>query len=94
MSAVISSGLFALHLAPHRSNVTGVEYLAAMRCKLSSKMLRSIRREIEWIEANAFDLLRDDAASGQEVRHHRSRPARRGVALPEANLPSLLDGNA
>ena len=32
--------------------------------------------EIEWIEANAFDLLKDYSTAGQSVRHHRPRPAR------------------
>ena len=39
-------------------------------------------RELEWIEANAFDLLRDYAAAEPALRHHRSRSA--GVCQEQA----------
>ena len=62
-------GGFALHLAPHCSRIAAVdssrsalevgETNAALNCELLGG------KEIEWIEANAFDLLKDYAASGQ-----------------------------
>jgi len=58
-------GGFALHLAPHCSSVTGVDSsLAALETAEKNAALNG--REIEWIEANAFDLLRDYAASGKQ----------------------------
>jgi len=58
-------GGFALHLAPHCSGVTGVDSsLSALETAEKNAALNG--REIEWIEANAFDLLRDYAASGKQ----------------------------
>ncbi|HSS97171.1 MAG TPA: class I SAM-dependent rRNA methyltransferase [Terriglobales bacterium] len=58
-------GGFALHLAPYCSNVTGVDSsLSALETAEKNAGLNG--REIEWIEANAFDLLRDYAASGKQ----------------------------
>src|ERR1700692_1214912 len=57
-------GGFALHLAPHCSHVTGVDSSRpALEVADQNAALNS--REIEWIEANAFDLLKDYASSGQ-----------------------------
>ena len=62
-------GGFALHLAPVCSNVTGVDSsrpaleMAEKNAALNSQLLNG--KEIEWIEANAFDLLRDYAAAGR-----------------------------
>jgi 23S rRNA (cytosine1962-C5)-methyltransferase len=58
-------GGFALHLAEHCSKVTGVD---SSRPALESADRNAALngREIEWIEANAFDLLRDYASSGQQ----------------------------
>jgi 23S rRNA (cytosine1962-C5)-methyltransferase len=58
-------GGFALHLAPHCSNVTGVDS-SLNALQIAEKNAALNRREIEWIEANAFDLLRDYAASGKQ----------------------------
>jgi 23S rRNA (cytosine1962-C5)-methyltransferase len=61
-------GGFALHLAPHCSSVTGVDSsrpaleAADRNAALNAKRLH---KEIEWIEANAFDLLKDYSASNQ-----------------------------
>jgi 23S rRNA (cytosine1962-C5)-methyltransferase len=66
-------GGFALHLAARCSRVTGVdssrpalevadENAALNRAQLHDK---STEKEIEWIEANAFDLLKDYSTSGQ-----------------------------
>jgi 23S rRNA (cytosine1962-C5)-methyltransferase len=62
-------GGFALHLAPVCSNVTGIDSsrpaleMAEKNATLNSELLN--RKQIEWIEANAFDLLRDYAAAGR-----------------------------
>jgi 23S rRNA (cytosine1962-C5)-methyltransferase len=60
-------GGFALHLAPHCSRVTAVDSsrpaleIADQNAVLNSAHLNG--KEIEWIEANAFDLLKDYATS-------------------------------
>jgi 23S rRNA (cytosine1962-C5)-methyltransferase len=72
-------GGFALHLAPKCSQVTGVdssrpalevaEQNAALNRSLIEQKLKnkgSAYNEIEWIEANAFDLLKDYAASNRK----------------------------
>jgi 23S rRNA (cytosine1962-C5)-methyltransferase len=62
-------GGFALHLAPHCPTVTGVDSsrpaleMAEKNAALNGQVLGG--KEIEWIEANAFDLLRDYAAAGR-----------------------------
>jgi 23S rRNA (cytosine1962-C5)-methyltransferase len=62
-------GGFALHLAPRCSQVTGVDSsrpaleVADQNAALNHTLLRG--REIEWIEANAFDLLKDYASSSR-----------------------------
>jgi 23S rRNA (cytosine1962-C5)-methyltransferase len=62
-------GGFALHLAPHCSQVTAVDSsrpaleVADKNAVLNRDLLQG--KEIEWIEANAFDLLKDYAASGR-----------------------------
>lgn len=62
-------GGFALHLAPRCSQVTAVDSsrpaleIADRNAALNQQLLAG--QEIEWIEANAFDLLRDYAASGR-----------------------------
>jgi 23S rRNA (cytosine1962-C5)-methyltransferase len=57
-------GGFALHLAPRCSNVTGID---SSRPALEAADKNAIvnGREIEWIEANAFDLLKDYASSNR-----------------------------
>jgi 23S rRNA (cytosine1962-C5)-methyltransferase len=55
-------GGFALHLARHCSHVTGVDSSRpALEVADQNAALNS--REIEWIEANAFDLLKDYSSS-------------------------------
>jgi len=60
-------GGFALHLAPHCSQVTGVDSsrpaleVADQNAALNQTLLNG--KEIEWIEANAFDLLKDYSSS-------------------------------
>jgi 23S rRNA (cytosine1962-C5)-methyltransferase len=61
-------GGFALHLAPHCSQVTGVDSsrpaleVADLNAALNH---RDAHPEIEWIEANAFDLLKDYSSSNR-----------------------------
>jgi 23S rRNA (cytosine1962-C5)-methyltransferase len=60
-------GGFALHLAPRCSQVTGVDSsrpaleVADQNAALNQTLLKG--KEIEWIEANAFDLLKDYSSS-------------------------------
>jgi 23S rRNA (cytosine1962-C5)-methyltransferase len=59
-------GGFALHLATKCPNVTGVDSSRpALEMAEKNAALNFPDREIEWIEANAFDLLRDYAAAGR-----------------------------
>ena len=65
-------GGFALHLAPRCSNVTGVDSsrpaleVADRNAALNaSESHASEFQKISWIEANAFDLLKDYSTSGQ-----------------------------
>lgn len=57
-------GAFALHLAPRCSQVTGVDSSRpALEVADQNAVLNG--REIEWLEANAFDLLKDYSASNR-----------------------------
>ena len=64
-------GGFALHLAPRCSHVCGVDSsrpaleVAEQNAELNPALLKGKGKEIEWIEANAFDLLKDYSSSGQ-----------------------------
>jgi 23S rRNA (cytosine1962-C5)-methyltransferase len=57
-------GGFALHLAPQCSSVTGVDS-SRPALEMADKNAALNGRELEWIEANAFDLLKDYAAAGR-----------------------------
>ena len=57
-------GGFALHLAPRCSQVTGVDS-SRPALEVADQNATLNGREIEWIEANAFDLLKDYAASNR-----------------------------
>ena len=69
LDAFCYQGGFALHIAPQCSQVTAVDSsrpaleIADSNADLNKTLLGG--KEIEWIEANAFDLLKDYAASGQ-----------------------------
>jgi len=58
-------GGFALHLAPRCSHVTGIDS-SRPALEVADENAALNHRDIEWIEANAFDLLKDYAAAG----HH------------------------
>lgn len=64
LDAFCYQGGFALHLAPHCSSVTGVDS-SRPALEMADKNAKLNSREIEWIEANAFDLLRDYADAGR-----------------------------
>ena len=55
-------GAFALHLAPKCRQVTGVDS-SRPALEVADRNAALNRREIEWIEGNAFDLLKDYASS-------------------------------
>ena len=58
-------GGFALHLAPHCSQVTGVDS-SRPALEVADQNAALNGRDVDWIEANAFDLLKDYAASKRE----------------------------
>jgi len=58
-------GGFALHLAEKCSKVTGVDS-SRPALEIAEKNASLNSRDIEWIEANAFDLLRDYADAGRQ----------------------------
>ncbi len=57
-------GGFALHLAPRCSRITGIDS-SRPALEVADQNAALNHREIEWIEANAFDLLKDYSACGQ-----------------------------
>jgi len=58
-------GGFALHLARRCSSVSGVDS-SRPALEIADQNASLNGREIEWIEANAFDLLKDYAAAGRQ----------------------------
>src|SRR5438270_5678779 len=58
-------GGFALHFARRCSSVTGVDS-SRPALEIADQNASLNGREIEWIEANAFDLLKDYAAAGRQ----------------------------
>src|SRR5436305_11508089 len=57
-------GGFALHLAPRCSSLTGVDS-SRPALEMADQNAALNGREIEWIEGNAFDLLKDYAAANR-----------------------------
>jgi len=57
-------GGFALHVVRHCSTVTGVDS-SRPALEVADQNATLNQREIEWIEANAFDLLKDYASSNR-----------------------------
>src|SRR5262249_39540735 len=82
-------GGFALHLAPHCSSVTGVDSSPPAR-EVADQNAALNGREIEWIEANAFDLLRDYASSGKQYDTVVLDPP--AFAKSKKNLDTALRG--
>ncbi len=64
LDAFCYQGGFALHLASLCSHVAGVDS-SRPALEVADKNAALNQHDIEWIEANAFDLLKDYAASGQ-----------------------------
>ena len=68
LDAFCYQGAFALHLslqtAPKCSSVTGVDS-SRPALEMAEKNAALNGRELEWVEANAFDLLRDYAAANR-----------------------------
>ncbi len=82
-------GGFALHLAPHCPKVTGVDS-SRPALEVADRNASLNGREIEWIEANAFDLLRDYANAGQKYDTIVLDPP--AFAKSKSNLETALRG--
>ena len=82
-------GGFALHLAQHCSKVTGVDS-SRPALEVADRNAALNGREIEWIEANAFDLLRDYASAGQQYDTVVLDPP--AFAKSKSNLATALRG--
>src|SRR5271154_2769629 len=82
-------GGFALHLAQHCSKVTGVDS-SRPALEVADRNATLNGREIEWIEANAFDLLRDYASAGQQYDTIVLDPP--AFAKSKSNLATALRG--
>ena len=82
-------GGFALHLAPHCDKVTGVDS-SRPALEIADRNAALNGREIEWIEANAFDLLRDYASAGQRYDTVILDPP--AFAKSKSNLETALRG--
>ena len=82
-------GGFALHLARSCDKVTGVDSSRpALEAAEQNAALNG--RDIEWIEANAFDLLRDYSDSGQKYDSIVLDPP--AFAKSKRELPTALRG--
>jgi 23S rRNA (cytosine1962-C5)-methyltransferase len=88
-------GGFALHLAAKCTSVTGVDSsrpaleMAEKNAALNSELLGG--KEIEWIEANAFDLLRDYAGGSRDTGRHARRKYDTVVLDPPAFAKTKRD---
>jgi 23S rRNA (cytosine1962-C5)-methyltransferase len=82
-------GGFALHLAKVCERVTGVDS-SRPALELAERNARLAGREIEWIEANAFDLLRDYADSHKQYDCIVLDPP--AFAKSRRDLPTALRG--
>ncbi len=82
-------GAFALHLAKTCSRVTGID---SSRPALEVADKNSIlnQRDVEWIEANAFDLLKDFSAAGKQYDSIVLDPP--AFAKTRKNLETALRG--
>jgi len=84
-------GGFALHLAAECASVTGVDTSRpALELAEKNAALNFPGREFEWIEANAFDLLRDYAAAGRRYDAIVLDPP--AFARTKRDLPKALSG--
>jgi 23S rRNA (cytosine1962-C5)-methyltransferase len=82
-------GGFALHLARICDKVTGVDS-SRPALEIAEKNAQLNQKEIEWIEANAFDLLRDYADAGRQYDCIVLDPP--AFAKSKRDLPTALRG--
>jgi 23S rRNA (cytosine1962-C5)-methyltransferase len=82
-------GGFALHLAQACSSVTGVDS-SRPALEVADRNATLNKRTIEWIEANAFDLLRDYSDAGRRYDTIVLDPP--AFAKSKANLETALRG--
>src|SRR5579862_2656192 len=82
-------GGFALHLSQTCSKVSGVDS-SRPALEIADRNATLNGREIEWIEANAFDLLRDYASAGQQYDTIVLDPP--AFAKSKSNLETALRG--
>ncbi len=82
-------GGFALHLAQSCSKVTGVDS-SRPALEVADRNAALNGREIEWVEANAFDLLRDYADTGHRYDTIVLDPP--AFAKSKSNLETALRG--
>jgi len=82
-------GGFALHLANSCSRVTGVDS-SRPALEVADRNATLNNREIEWVEANAFDLLRDYADAGRRYDTVVLDPP--AFAKSKTNLETALRG--
>ena len=82
-------GGFALHLAQSCSKITGVDS-SRPALEVADRNATLNNREIEWVEANAFDLLRDYADAGRRYDTIVLDPP--AFAKSKSNLETALRG--
>ncbi len=82
-------GGFGLHLAPKCQSVTGVDS-SRPALEMAEQNAALNGREIEWIEANAFDLLRDYSDTGKKYDCIVLDPP--AFAKSKRELPTALRG--
>jgi 23S rRNA (cytosine1962-C5)-methyltransferase len=82
-------GGFALHLAPKCDKVTGIDS-SRPALEIADKNAQLNGKEIEWIEANAFDLLRDYSDTGRKYACIVLDPP--AFAKSRRDLPTALRG--
>ena len=82
-------GSFALHLAPHCTQVTGVDS-SRPALEVADQNAALNGHEIEWLEANAFDLLKDYSAAGRQFDTIVLDPP--AFAKSKKNLDTALRG--
>ncbi len=89
LDAFCYQGGFALHLAKHCSKVTGVDS-SRPALEIADRNAALNGSEIEWIEANAFDLLRDYSSAGKQYDTIVLDPP--AFAKSKRNLETALRG--
>ena len=82
-------GGFALHLAQQCSKVTGADS-SRSALEVAERNAALNERELEWIEANAFDLLRDYADAGHQYNTIVLDPP--AFARSKRNLETAMRG--